>query len=391
MAGTFSNSMRSLSRDRFRPYALSLLGATFILAIWVAWFLLARVSIYESSDAARLEVDTTVHPIAAPVQGRILTTGIAVGRDVRAGDLLVELESQSERLRLDEANAQLATLSPQLSALRDEVKAELAAQHEQLRSSEIAIEQARKQYEEADASVRLAREEADRYAKLNASGLLSELELSRARTEVQKRQAAADTLQLQITRQQVDLRNKKSDSQVRIERLNREIVSIEGQTATLTAAIPRLEYDIERHRIRASTSGRIAEAAQLQAGAVVNAGERLGAIVPAGQLKVIAYFRPSAALGRIRAGQPAQLRLEGFPWTQYGSLQAVVETIANEPRDGHIRVDLLLTPDQASAIPSQHGLPGTVEVEVGRVSPATLLLRSLGKPANRPGTEPALP
>jgi multidrug resistance efflux pump len=384
LAGTFSDSMRSLSRDRFRPFALGLLVAVLILAAWIAWFLLARVSLYESSDRARLEVETTVHTIAAPVQGRILVTGIAVGREVQAGELLVELESQSERLRVDEAKAQLAALAPQLAALRDEVKAEAAARHEQLSASQIAIEQARKQYEEADASVRLAREEAERFTKLNASGLLSDIELSRARTEVEKQRASADALQLQIAKQQVDLRNKQSDSQVRIERLNREIASVESQAATLTATVSRLEYDIERHRIRAPIAGRVAEAAQLQAGAVVNAGDKLGAIVPAGQLKVVAYFRPSAALGRIRAGQPARLRLEGFPWTQYGSLGAVVETIAAEPRDGQIRVDLTLKQDQASAIPFQHGLPGAVEIEVDRVSPATLLLRSIGKPVDPP-------
>ena len=62
----------------------------------------------------------------------------------------------------------------------------------------------------------------------------------------------------------------------------------------------------------------------------------------------------------------------------------MVETIANEPRDAHIRVDLMLKPDHASAIPFEHGLPGTVEIEVDRVSPATLLLRAIGKPVNPP-------
>ena len=32
-----------------------------------------------------------------------------------------------------------------------------------------------------------------------------------------------------------------------------------------------------------------------------------------------------------------------------------------------------------TTIPLQHGLPGTVEVEVERVSPATLVLREVGK------------
>ena len=44
--------------------------------------------------------------------------------------------------------------------------------------------------------------------------------------------------------------------------------------------------------------------------------------------------------------------------------------------------------DPASPVPLQHGLPGTVEVEVARVSPATLVLHAVGK---RLGVLPGAP
>jgi len=56
-----------------------------------------------------------------------------------------------------------------------------------------------------------------------------------------------------------------------------------------------------------------------------------------------------------------------------------VASVAHETRDGQIRVELSLTPDFTSAIPLQHGLSGTVEVEVERVAPVTLVLRAVGK------------
>jgi membrane fusion protein (multidrug efflux system) len=37
-----------------------------------------------------------------------------------------------------------------------------------------------------------------------------------------------------------------------------------------------------------------------------------------------------------------------------------------------------------SAIPLQHGLPGAVEVEVGRVTPAALILRNGGRMLSTP-------
>jgi hypothetical protein len=55
-----------------------------------------------------------------------------------------------------------------------------------------------------------------------------------------------------------------------------------------------------------------------------------------------------------------------------------VVSVAGEVRNGQVRVELALLPDSAPPIPVQHGLPGTVEVEVDRVSPATLVLRTAG-------------
>jgi membrane fusion protein (multidrug efflux system) len=102
-------------------------------------------------------------------------------------------------------------------------------------------------------------------------------------------------------------------------------------------------------------------------------------ILPPGTLQVVAYFPPAVALGRLAPHQPARLRLTGFPWTQYGSLAATVARVAHEARDGQIRVELSLLPDPPSAIPLQHGLPGTVEVAVEQVAPVTLVLRAVGK------------
>jgi membrane fusion protein (multidrug efflux system) len=103
----------------------------------------------------------------------------------------------------------------------------------------------------------------------------------------------------------------------------------------------------------------------------------LGAIIPAGTLKVVAQFDPAAALGRVHEGQRARVRLDGFPWAQFGTVNATVATVANEVRDGTVRVDLTLL--AGPPVPLQHGLPGKVEVEIEKISPAALLLRVAGQ------------
>jgi membrane fusion protein (multidrug efflux system) len=107
---------------------------------------------------------------------------------------------------------------------------------------------------------------------------------------------------------------------------------------------------------------------------------------------MVAEFAPSQAVGRIAPGQRARVRLEGFPWAQHGTVPGSVSQIGSEMRDGRIRVELALDAAR-SPIPLRHGLPGTVEVEVERVSPALLVLRAAGKlledePAGAPTATP---
>ena len=84
-----------------------------------------------------------------------------------------------------------------------------------------------------------------------------------------------------------------------------------------------------------------------------------------------------------KAVDPARLRLDGFPWAQWGMVSARVRTVGAEAREGAVRVELALVGRGETRIPLEHGLPGSVEVEVERVSPAVLLLRAAGQLVSR--------
>jgi len=388
MSATFSHSLRSLNADGFRHSIAGLLLAAVLLGSWVGWFLFAQVTLYEVTDTARLEVGREVHPIQVSAAGRVVATRLTLGGEVQAGDVLVELDTEAERHRLEEERASLATVSAQLDVLRKEVVAEEQAGREDQRAAHAALSEARVQAQGAEVAVSFAEEEAERWTRLQARGYVAELDLLRARDEAQKRRTTANALCLEVSHLEKDQRTKKSDRKARFERLNREVSQLEGQLATTTEVIERLAYEIEKRRIRAPAAGRLGEVANLRIGAFVLEGDRLGAIVPQGELRAVAHFLPPPALGRIQPGQPARMRLQGFPWTQYGTIAATVASVANEIRDGRVRVELTVHPDPTSPIPFQHGLPGAVEVAVDHVSPATLLLRLAGKFLVRPILRP---
>jgi hypothetical protein len=98
----------------------------------------------------------------------------------------------------------------------------------------------------------------------------------------------------------------------------------------------------------------------------------------AGGTAVVAYFSP-AARAHLRPGQPALLRLDGYPWPQYSGVPATVSRVSRKLVEGQLEVRLTIQARPASPISLQPEMPGTVEVEIGQVSPATLLLRAVGQ------------
>ena len=73
------------------------------------------------------------------------------------------------------------------------------------------------------------------------------------------------------------------------------------------------------------------------------------------------------------------MKLDGFPWTQYGTLPIRVHRVGTEPRSGVVRVELSIPESARFPVPVEHGLPGAVEIEVDRLSPFALVLRAAGR------------
>src|SRR5262245_25051989 len=228
MANPFSHTLRALAGDRLRGPALALAASAALFALWAAWFFLARVEVLETTRAARLEVAAEPHPVEAAVGGAVVSARLAAGDEVRAGDVLVELDATLPRLELDEAKAKLDALAAHLAAV-----------------TEVA---------------------AGPGARLGDEGL------------------------------------------------RRERARIEGEMAAGRAACARLEHEIARHHIVAPAAGRLASVQTIVPGMVVRAGDRLATVFPSGDLKIVAELGPEQALGKLRPGQRARMRLDGFPW-----------------------------------------------------------------------------
>ena len=306
------------------------------------------------------------------------SAAVHIGQDVLANQILIELDASADELRLVEETTRLAGMPPRIASMRAELAVLEQARNDDLLGMKAAIDAADARVRETGAAVRFARNNESRMRRQSSAGGVAEIDALRALSEADKLSAAKDAMAADLQRLQQDRQTRSHEAQAKIESLRRSGVALEGDMATTQATIARIRQTIDQHVIRAPVAGRIGDAAALYAGAYVAEGQRLVSVVPAGELMIAGDFIPGSAIGRVHPGQHATMRLDGFPWAQYGSIGATVSRVATEVRDGAIRVEFTPAPAGNPVGIMQHAVSGVIEVAVERTAPAYLVLRAAG-------------
>ena len=375
MATPFSHTLQALVADSLRGSRLGLAGIVLVLSIWLVWFVFAEVGIYKTAPA-QLQAELDIHSVEAGTAGRVVASHMAVGREVRVGDILVELENTAVRLKLAEHTARLDSARAQLRTLRAEINAQEQALADMREATPLMRDETQLRYEQAQSAAQLAQAELARWRTLREGSFVTDLQVIERETTARRLRSEAEELHLALSRQKLDRRSGEADRHAGIERLRREAAQLAGLVATTAEVVQQIEHEGRSYVLRAPVNGPLADVAELRPGMMVRSGERLATILPGGELKIMADFPPNA-IGHLRPGQAATLRLAGFPAEQYGRVTAAVQRVAQEPRSDKIRVELAIAARPPS-IPLQHGLLGAVEIEVERISPAVLVLRTAG-------------
>lgn len=383
MTTPFARTLRAVDADGARLRVGGVAAA--IGVAWLAWMAFAEITVWETTGSARVEVSREAQSVEAGVGGRVTRVAVALDQEVAEGDVLVELDGQDLALRVEETTTRQAAAARREEALLAAQAAAEAALGQAEATAAAAGDEARAHLREAESAATLADAQRARTEKLHASGGVSDEALESAQQVAAQRAAAVEAARTAVERLALQARQDESERRAAVEELRQQVAEVAGDRAAATSALARLAWEMDRTRLRAPVAGRVGELVPLYVGGLVSAGARVGAIVPDGELRVVAFFTPEAALGRVAPGQAARVRLDGFPWTRFGSLGATVTRVAREPRDGQVRVELAVTADPASAIPVQHGLTGTVEVAVEEASPLALALRAAGDLVRRAG------
>jgi multidrug resistance efflux pump len=377
MASPFHRTMRSLEGESRAGGGLRLVVFLALAAGWALFLRGGRIAVYASTSKGRVEVSRKAHRVAATEGGRVIWVAAGLGRPVAAGEVLLRLDPALEQRRLDEQQAKVDGFPTKLAALRRQIEAEENVRQWQGKVAGAAIARARIDLEQRERSAATDEKLQGISERLRDVDVESEVDHLKAvdraaDTSLQAASARVDVERLAVTQEQDERR-----SRARLAELERQQRDLEAERAGAVAAVETARAQIALLTVRAPVAGTLGNIAPLELGDVIKPGDPVATVIPGQDLQVVALFTPSDAVGRIVPGLGARVRLDGFAWTQFGTLEARVAHLASEPIEGVIRVELRLRDQAPGRVPLQHGMPGAVEIEVERVSPWILLTRAV--------------
>ncbi len=261
------------------------IGAFGVLAVLFAWQLPPFTTSVVTTENAY--VRGTVTTIAPPLSGTVTEVAVHDFDTVKAGDVLVRLDSRQYRERLAQAQAALAT-----------AKATLDKGDQAIRTAEAVLHAREAARASAQAAVDTADANWTRVASLKDRGVVSASAAETADMTRQQAASAVDAAQSQI---------EVSAEDVKTAEINRQ--SLEAGVSSAEAAVKLAQIDLDNTVIRAPVDGRLGQISVTQ-GQFVGAGSALLSLV-GHDVWVIANFKETERFG-MKQGQLATFTVDAL-------------------------------------------------------------------------------
>lgn len=290
---------------------------------WTYWFVLGGV-VGALASLPVIHVDVSVRApgivrslteraeLKTAVSGRIGDVPVHDNDVVAAGQVLLTLGTGE----LDEQVHRQAALMAEKAAVQADLRSLLAEVELAQDLQTVALAHEQIQYRAQLESYRLAEAKAaseyGRFTALADKGIATRQELDNSRYEVERLQAESRLLREQ-TRARWAARLKDEES----------------GCADLASTLRQLEEQRTHYTVRAPVAGVLVGFNGWSPGGQVLAGQVLGTVSPGDALRVETQVS-TKDIGLVRTGQRVRLQVDAYPYTQWGMLDGVVESIGGD-------------------------------------------------------------
>src|SRR5437660_623735 len=296
------------------PIAVLLLAVAIVVLVTTRWNSWVGGRSTQSTDDAYVRADVT--PLSTKISGIVSVVAVEDYKQVKAGDLLVQIKDDDFRAQVEQAEA---------GVLAAQAALENNHRQKELQSSKIA--QAQANVKATGADVERTRLERVREEELEKTGSSTHQKLEQAVADEERLRATLSSRQAEVETQR---------RQVAV--LDAQEIQLKADMSAREAAVKLARINLDYTRIVAPTDGIVGER-KVRAGQLVSPGTQVISLV--GQTVWVVANYKETQLRNVRAGDKADVIVDGVPGVVFTGR---VETVS--PASGS--QFSLLPPDNAT-------------------------------------------
>lgn len=393
-------------------------AASWLLMIFafcaLLWAIFGQIDIVATASGKLLPNDRTkvVQPMETAVVRAIHATD---GQPVKPGDVLVELDDttaladtlrlsndlSTARLQVARDKALLAALShgksPTIEAVEGIDRARIAqeqrfleGQYGELRAklAQLDADHAKREAElrstqeivrKLEQTVPIARQRAEDYSRLVDKHFVAKHRFLEREQERIEQESDLATQRSRINELKAALLEAKQQKTTLIAETRRTTLDslneAEQKTVTARQELVKAETRAKLMKLTAPVEGVVQQLAVHTVGGVVTPAQPLMVIVPKDNPLEIEAFLENKDIGFVNPGQEAEIKIETFPFTKYGTLHGLITQVSNDAIDDEKRglmYSCRVQPERTTmrvdgkTVNLSPGMAGTVEIKTGK-------------------------
>ncbi|MBE9033252.1 HlyD family type I secretion periplasmic adaptor subunit [filamentous cyanobacterium LEGE 11480] len=401
------------------PFQLACVGLLFsgLFGAW-AWFgQIDEVAVARGRLIPRTE-SRKVQPLDA---GKVARVNVQEGAEVKAGQVLMELDTTFPKKEIDRLQMALTSAQSELQQARSLVEqtqaqagtvarmleAEIATQEVIVIQNQATIDNQRRLLTQLQRDADRQQVRVSKFSALSKEGAISQEQVfsveqalnDRTRSVVesegtiQRLELELERVRSDIARKRVEAEQVQLETQQRVQQQKLRVMELETRINDTKALLAAAQEKLKQRFVYASDSGQVSSLMVKQPGEVIQTGQTLAEIAPAGQPLILEAHLPVQESGTIKPGMPVKVKLDAFSYQDYGIISGQVMTLApdSQPTEQGMpvyRIEISLDRDtvmvDGKSVSFKRGQTATAELITRRKRIVDMLLDPIKKLRDTP-------
>lgn len=189
----------------------------------------------------------------------------------------------------------------------------------------------------------LAQVKYDRDKKLFASKVISQFDMDKSEADYLQKEYAYKNTEINLVNNDIQLKEYEKN----MLDLNQQYHEFQRQySIAFQESFKKLQSSLsaweQRFTIKANISGKVSLFKFFSDNQFVTTGEEILSVVPVSNRLIARCYVPLYGSGKVKPGQMVNIKLDGFPYNEFGMLEGKVETISLTPRNNLYLVEVSL-------------------------------------------------